>query len=421
MNYQGILLLVAILLCICSLPCGALPGPIEEGISAAGFELRGESLSPIEVPSGFGDIHEGEPDYYEEQITGEEHRTNVSHALAPGPEGTVPLSRLTAGEINTVQSSRTGLAETGMKTQSGAVVLVPVTPSPEGCGYSYLYPNSDTDYWIYAPGTYTPGSDITAINPAAITITAPTVDLDGNGHTITGNGTGSGTGIMLTNSSITVGNFSRISGFTSGLISTKEVSMIRDSSFTDNYYGVNSSGNSTIITGITANNNTEGILASGSHTTIHDSVTSYNKDVGIVTIDGTNISIRDNAVENNTYGAMLLLGSKSVISNNTVRYNGDGIESIAKGTVITDNTVTSNLYDGIWSFGSNATISGNTMTGNAEYGVYSAGDRTIITKNVIDANVDGIHARGNDTVITGNVFMNNSDDGIYPKQRINDH
>jgi len=50
--------------------------------------------------------------------------------------GTYPFLRLAAADIERVQSSKAGLTETGMKTPGNAVVLVPVTPSPVGCGYA---------------------------------------------------------------------------------------------------------------------------------------------------------------------------------------------------------------------------------------------------------------------------------------------
>ena len=94
MNYPGILLLAVFILAICVFPCGALPGPVEKSVNAAGFELRGDSIASIVFPSGLNDTHMTEPVIFEGQITREDQHANFSQAMAPEPQDAVPLSRL---------------------------------------------------------------------------------------------------------------------------------------------------------------------------------------------------------------------------------------------------------------------------------------------------------------------------------------
>jgi PKD repeat protein len=296
---------------------------------------------------------------------------------------------------NTALFSNSKVITTGQMTMSDPV-LIPITPTPDGEGYSYFNPNgTDPSYLIYSSGTYTLGEGFSTANSSAIEIKASNVSLDGNGQTITGSGLSS-IGVNIKSRDVTVKNFAGITKFTTGIYSVGD-----RSSITNNNVSYNTN---------------DGINCDRSNTNIEivGNTASYNSDDGII-FNGTNVSIMGNNASNNRYMGMVGGGTNVTIMDNTVSYNNlENIVAFGNNVIIKGNTANGCLgNNGIsFDYGTNVTITGNNVSYNHNWGILSSEtnvNNVIITGNNASNNEygGGIYSYSTNTTIAGNIASNN--------------
>ena len=295
--------------------------------------------------------------------------------------------------LNNTNSLNSGFTNTGMKTM-GEQVMVPITPTPEGMGYHYLYPDIGNVYWIYSPGTYVLGEGFSSTN-SGINISASNVTLDGNEKRIIGSGNGYGVVIDSETSNITVKNFAEITGFT-------------DSTGSIGPCGILSFGNNTSMKNNNISLDFSGIHNYGNYVNITDNNLSGNtKTSGIWSI-GNSISISGNNLTNNGFG-ILSYGDDLITTGNNIHNNQIGIYKSGNNTKITGNTGQYNKYD-IYSLGSNGVISGNNVSNSSIRGItlFGLSFNTTITGNKINNSSYGLEITRDGTGKIYNNFFGNT-------------
>ena len=295
--------------------------------------------------------------------------------------------------LNNTNSLNSGFTNTGMKTM-GEQVMVPITPTPEGMGYHYLYPDIGNVYWIYSPGTYILGEGFSSTN-SGINISASNVTLDGNEKRIIGSGNGYGVVIDSETSNITVKNFAEITGFT-------------DSTGSIGPCGILSFGNNTSMKNNNISLDFSGIHNYGNYVNITDNNLSGNtKTSGIWSI-GNSISISGNNLTNNGFG-ILSYGDDLITTGNNIHNNQIGIYKSGNNTKITGNTGQYNKYD-IYSLGSNGVISGNNVSNSSIRGItlFGLSFNTTITGNKINNSSYGLEITRDGTGKIYNNFFGNT-------------
>lgn len=293
----------------------------------------------------------------------------------------------------------------------GDAVLVPITPTPEGSGYSYYNPNgTDPSYLIYSSGTYTLGSGFSTANNSAIRIGASDVVLEGNGQTVTGNMTNYGVTINTVGSNVTVRNFAGIKEYYNGIEAYGDQATIINNTIADNYQGgINLTGaDGTVAQNFLYNNTEYGVTSIGDNSTVTGNSIHDNNYYGIFSNCGNSTMI-GNIVNNNRNG-IISTGFNNVVTENTIANNWNyGISLVGDRDIISSNTISNNLFS-IYSFASNTTISGNTITSTSSeegYGIYSIADNGIISGNNANNNLFGVIAIGNNiTVVRNNAYRN---------------
>ena len=311
----------------------------------------------------------------------------------------------------------------------GDVIMIPVTPTPEGSGYSYYNPNgTDASYVIYSPGSYILESGFSTVNATAINISASSVTLDGNRQVL--NGSPDGVGIKINRPYITVKNFAEIKNAALGIAFTGTNILITNNSFfTSGWAAI--FGNTDY--GTILNNTFEDSFLdidgrSFNNTTIaenrfHSSLNLYGYNVSFVknsfsqtyiSAYGEKISYNNNNFDNPNHGFIVGGGFNNGFFNNL--FNSVGIKDYDSH----DTSVISNVFENnssVLVYGINSTISGNTICNKST--IYGFGKKSTISDNLIVNNEEGVvltHGEGDQGytswTITGNKFMNNSGYGI---------
>ena len=286
------------------------------------------------------------------------------------------------------------LVDTGMATM-GNVVLVPVTPTPKGSGYSYFNTTgSDQSYFIYSPGIYTLQDGFSTSNNSAIYIGASDVVLEGNAHTITGNTANSGIIVQSGRYNATVRNFKNIDNFCYGIDSNGyQVSLINNSLSENSFTGINSMGPDIFLHQNTLTNNYFGVFLSGNNAILKDNVLSYNDVYGIF---GTskNCTMENNYVDSNDYG-VVISGDNLLFNANNVQNNQQtGVQIQSTGAYCVGNTISQNSANFL-TLGNNTTVKDNTISsafGPFGYGIQATGTNTTISENTLYNNIFGIIA-----------------------------
>jgi len=289
--------------------------------------------------------------------------------------------------------SALSFADTGMTTM-GDVVLVPITPTPEGSGYSYFNTTgNDQSYYIYSPGTYTLQSGFSTGNDSAINIGASDVVLDGNAQTITGDITNWGiiTGSNVNNT--TVRNFFKIETFAYGLWSYGDKVSLINNSFTDNRYaGIVGFASNLSVHKNSLKNASFGAYIFGPDAIVSDNTITNNNYVALYSIYGENMTVEKNSFNDNLNG-FACSGDNLTFRENTVRNNQEvGVIFQSNGATCDGNIISQN-YDNVISTGPNTTITGNTITDTKDeygYGIRTEGEHTTISENTLYNNGYGI-------------------------------
>nr|WP_319537803.1 PKD domain-containing protein [uncultured Methanospirillum sp.] len=276
----------------------------------------------------------------------------------------IPITQSKDPSVSTLS-----FADTKMTTM-GDVILVPITPTPEGSGYSYFNTTGkDQSYYIYSPGTYTLQSGFSTGNSSAITIGTSDVVLDGNAQTITGNTTNLGIATGSDVNNTTVRNFFNIETFAYGLWSYGDKIYLANNSWTDNSYA--------------------GVVAFTS-----------------------NLSIHKNTLKNTSIG-VYIFGPDALVSENTILENYMGLYSLyGDGMTVEMNSFNDNLY-GFVSSGDNLTFRKNTVHNNQDYGVIFQSNGGTCDGNIISQNYDNLISTGPNTTITGNTISDTKDEYGY--------
>ena len=313
---------------------------------------------------------------------------------------------------DTVQIVSTlALVDTGMKTM-GSAVLVPITPTPEGSGYSY-YNTTGTDpgYLIYTSGIYTLQDGFSTGNNSAIRIEASDVVLDGNAQTIFGNSTNTGITINSGETNATVRNFAGIRGFYSGIDSFAAKVSLTNNSLSDNYYGgINASGSDLSVSQNVLFNNTDfGVFMEGTGATLTENSVHDNEGFGLY-FYANNVTLDKNSIIRNQYG-VICMGDDSVIHENIAEHNDNyGIGVSGNGATVTDNVISDNYFN-LLTVGTNATIAQNEISSTTSiygYGLYTIADNATIFENTVSNNGYGIITIGDNCTARNNrVYTNN--------------
>jgi len=335
--------------------------------------------------------------------------------VPPPPVQITDLRKGDSGASNDQQVAPLAFADTGMNTM-GSVVLVPITPTPQGSGYSY-YNTTGTDpgYLIYESGTYTLQDGFLTDNSSALRIGASNVVLDGNVQTIVGNCTNVGITINSGESNATIRNFAGIRGFYNGIDSFGDRVSITNNSLSDNYNGgINVTGSDLSMSHNTLYNNTGyGIFMEGTGATFTDNTIHDNPVYGLY-FYSDNVTLVKNSIYKNGYG-VICLGNNTVMSNNNIVNNEMyGVTNIGIRSTITDNLISQNRHNMI-SIASNSTIIHNTISSSnmeSGYGVYSIAENVTISENTVNNNGFGILAVGKNCMATGNKVYANNMQGI---------
>lgn len=294
--------------------------------------------------------------------------------------------------------SALSITDTGMETM-GNVILVPVTPTPEGSGYYYFNTTgTDQSYYIYSPGTYILQSGFSTGNSSAIYIEASDVVLDGNGQTITGNATNNGiaTGSDVNNTSVR--NFFKIEEFTYGLYSYGDKISLVNNTWADNRYaGIVAYTSNLSVHKNTLKNSSIGIYILGPYAVVSEN-TILDNFIGLYSIYGDTMTVEKNSFNNNQYG-FASSGNNMTFRENTVHNSQDyGVIFQSDGGLCTGNIISQN-YNNLASTGSNTTINGNTISDTFDeygYGIRAEGENTTFSENTLYNNGYGIMSSKHD-------------------------
>lgn len=335
------------------------------------------------------------------------------------PPVTIPLPQFNISDIRDTFDTKkpinpvvSGLSitDTGMETM-GDVVLVPVTPTPEGSGYYYFNTTgTDQSYYIYSPGTYILQSGFSTGNSSAIIIGASNVILDGNTQTITGNNTNFGitTGPEINNT--TIRNFFKIEKFGHGIGSYgNKVSIVNNSLIDNSNDGIIAVSSNQSIHKNIVKNASIGIYILGPDAVISENTISDNN-MGLYSYYGENMTVEKNSFNDNQNG-FVYSGENLTFCENTVLHNQEsGIIFNSNGASCSGNIISQN-YDNLVSTGPNITIKGNTITDTKDeygYGIRAEGENTTFSENTLSNNGCGIIATTNDSIAINNrVYSNN--------------
>ncbi|MDD1728288.1 MAG: right-handed parallel beta-helix repeat-containing protein [Methanospirillum sp.] len=340
-------------------------------------------------------------------------------------------------ENNNQIVSTLAVIDTGMNTMGNAV-LVPITPTPEGSGYSY-YNTTGTDpgYLIYASGTYTLLNGFSTENSSALRIVASDVVLDGNAQTILGNSRNVGITINSGKTNTTVRKFVGIRGFYKGIDSFGDQVSLTNNSLSDNYYGgIRASGSDFSMSRNVLFNNTDfGVFMEGTGATLTENSIHDNEEFGLylysgnITLDknvitrngdgiiceGNNPVIHGNIAEHNDYIGIGVDGNGAIITDNVIRQNNNNLLSYGSNTTIVHNEVSSSTTSyglGIYSVADNATILENTVSNNG-YGIAVGGDNCMVTNNwAYTNNIFGINVDGTNGTISKNIIRDTTQVGM---------
>ncbi|PWR74744.1 PKD domain-containing protein [Methanospirillum lacunae] len=343
-------------------------------------------------------------------------------------------------------------SEGGIQTM-GNVVLVPITPTPEGSGYYYFNATgNDQSYYIYSSGTYTLQDGFSTGNSTAIYIGASDVVLEGNAQKITGNATNTGITIRSEENNTTVRNFAGVEKFYTGINSTgNQVSLINNS-MCDNYFtgAILSGSNISIEKNILKNNSQSGIYLSGTDAILTDNVLNNNQEYGCYAVvdnisikknsfnnnynggifEGNNITINENtAINNLDYGIgiggsgiecigniisqnnynIFLVADNATIKSNTLsssNNNGFGILAMGENGTFSENTINNHAY-GILAYEDNCNVRNNRVYSNTFFGIVIQGENTTVSDNIIrDTTLNGLVCHGNNSSIDNNIITN---------------
>jgi len=337
-------------------------------------------------------------------------------------------SSITAPKVNRPSLSSHSFADIDLATK-GNVILVPVTPTPEGSGYTYFNrTGSDESYFIYSPGTYSLQEGFSTSNTTAIYLGADDVTLDGNAQTITGNTANFGIIIESNRNNTTVRNFKGINNFCYGIDSSgDQVSLINNSLSENSYTGINSIGSHMYVYKNIIRNNYNGAFLSGNNAVLKDNIISDNEVYGIfgfsknytlekncfdadeygVILFGDNLSFHENTVRNNRKIGVQIQSTGASCIGNTISHNSANFHISGNNTTIKSNTISSAFFVlgyGIQAEGVNATISEN-ATYNNPYGIIgSCDDCKTIDNRVYSSYVVGISSEGKNSLISNNII-----------------
>ncbi len=300
--------------------------------------------------------------------------------------------------VKTPSESVHTLADTGMATM-GDVILVPITPTPEGSGYSYFNTTGrDQSYYIYSPGIYTLQSGFSTENNTAIWIGASDVVLDGNAQTITGNAANSGITTWFNVYNTTVRNFLRVEKFAYGIESNGyQISLVNNSWIDNKYGGITAFSPNLSIHQNVILNNSIGIYMSGSDALITENTISDNE-VGFFSFNADNMTVEKNSINNNQYGFSMYGNNLKFIENNVLNNQYYGVILEGSGATCNENTISKN-YHNLITIGPNATIKSNTITDTKDeygYGIRAEGDNTTFLENTLYNDGYGIMSSNND-------------------------
>lgn len=327
-----------------------------------------------------------------------------------------------------------GEQATDIKTY-GEVIMIPVTPTPEGSGYSYYNPNgTDPSYVIYSPGNYILESGFSTENKTGINITASSVTLDGNRQVL--NGSIDGIGIHILGPYVTIKNFAKISGFDTAIwLEGKYVSIIDNTFFSNAWRAIFGYTDYGYIHNNTVSNTTHFLEGRSFQNTI---ISENYLDASFLSLmSSINISFIGNTFSNSYVeesGGSNIIFENNIFKGRSGYSNLNGVSS--KGLVVSGNTFNStniNYYynndtlilhnsftegSNILVHGINTTISGNTILNNSK--LYGIGKNSIISDNIILNNENGVELTSNTEgipgytswTVTGNKIFNNSGYGL---------
>jgi PKD repeat protein len=330
----------------------------------------------------------------------------------PPPPVNISNIRNTTATIKSKNPSVSVLsfADTKMATM-GNVVLVPVTPTPEGSGYSYFNTTgTDQSYYIYSPGTYTLQNGFSTGNSSAIYIGASDVVLDGNAQTITGNTTNTGITIGVDEINNTVRDFFKIEKFVYGIETNGDkISLVNNSLTEDMSAGIVAFTSNLSIHQNVMKNNGVGAFIFGPNAIMSENTFSDNN-IGFYSIFADNITTEKNSLNNNQNG-FICSGENQTFRENTIQNNQDyGVIIQSNGGTCNGNYISQN-YDNLVSTGPNITITGNTITDTTDeygYGIRVEGENTTLSDNTINNNGYGIMCYEHDgKAINNRVYSSN--------------
>ena len=289
-------------------------------------------------------------------------------------------------------------ADTGMETM-GNVILVPVTPTPEGSGYyNFNTTGTDQSYYIYSPGIYTLQSGFSTENRSAIYIGASDIVLEGNAQILTGNtfNTGIMSGVEVRNT--TIRNFLRIEKFGNSIEYYGDTVSIVNNSLTQNRYtGITVYSLNVSVHQNLLKSNTIGAYIYGPGAVVSENTFSHH-DIGLYSEHADNMTVEKNSIINNQNGC-IFYGKNLKFNENKVLDNQDtGVIIKDSGAICTGNTISRN-YNNLISGGANTTIKSNTITDTTDeygYGIRAEGENTTFLENTLDNNGYGIMSSKHD-------------------------
>ncbi|MDD1728369.1 MAG: right-handed parallel beta-helix repeat-containing protein [Methanospirillum sp.] len=337
-------------------------------------------------------------------------------------------------DLNPVVSSGS-FADTGLETM-GSAVLVPITPTPEGSGYSYFNTTgTDPGYYISSPGTYILQEGFTTTNSSAIKIDASDVVLDGNAQSISGTLKNTGVSIESGRTNISLKNFGDIKQFYYGIKSVGNQVNLVNNSISDNMYGcANSYGLNFVMSHNTLKNQSfAGVILYGESPQLTENtfnkngygLQSYSHNLSLVknifadnrygvTNSGKYPKIRENTILRSLlYGVYLSSGEGGVCSDNFFGHNENALGSNVPNITISNNTISyTSLYKyGIYSTAKNVTISDNTIS-NSGFGIILSGADGRVTHNSLyTCYFSGISLAGDRGKTIGNTIRDTSGEG----------
>jgi len=364
-------------------------------------------------------------------VTGTE---NITIPVLPDTINDIEKPEIPVNDLNPISSGT--FADTGFETM-GSAVLVPITPTPEGSGYSYFNTTgTDPGYYIYSPGLYTLQNGFSTSNSSAIRIGASDVVLDGNAQSISGTLKNTGVAIESGMSNISLKNFGNIKEFYYGVKTTGNQVNLVNNSISDSMYGcANSYGlNFTMSHNTLINQTFAGVLLYGEGPQLRENtfgkngygVQSYSNNLSLekniftdnrygVTNSGKYPTIRENTILRNLlYGVLLSPGDGGVCSENFFGHNENAIGSNVPNFIISNNTISyTSLYRyGIFSTAKNVTISDNTIS-NAGFGIFLIGINGSITHNSLySCYFSGVILSGDNGKTIANTVRDTSADAV---------